>query len=137
MEHGPLDPLDEDALVRILTEPRNALVKQYQKLFEMEGAELEFDVPALREIARRAKQRSSPPGRLRLLRRDGRAVGRILRARRPIGVAGRCPLVTRLARPPALLAHGAFLSTNGHDAAPERRADYLFERPDPSAVAGI
>ena len=40
---APLDPLDEDALVRILTEPRNALVRQYQKLFEMEGAELEFD----------------------------------------------------------------------------------------------
>ena len=40
---APLDPLDEDALVRILTEPKNALVQQYQKLFEMEGAELEFD----------------------------------------------------------------------------------------------
>ena len=40
---APLDPLDEDALIRILTEPRNALVRQYQKLFEMEGAELEFD----------------------------------------------------------------------------------------------
>jgi len=39
---APLDPLDEEALVRILTEPRNALVRQYQKLFEMEGAELEF-----------------------------------------------------------------------------------------------
>jgi ATP-dependent Clp protease ATP-binding subunit ClpX len=56
---APLDPLDEDALVRILTEPRNALVKQYQKLFEMEGADLEFDVPALREIARRAKLRDT------------------------------------------------------------------------------
>src|SRR5262249_54391950 len=49
---APLDPLDEGALVRILTEPRNALVKQYQKLFEMEGAELEFDNAALHEIAR-------------------------------------------------------------------------------------
>src|ERR1043165_2814852 len=37
---APLDPLDEEALVRILTEPKNALVRQYQKLFEMEGAEL-------------------------------------------------------------------------------------------------
>src|SRR6266705_988887 len=37
---APLDPLDEDALMRILTEPKNALVRQYQKLFEMEGAEL-------------------------------------------------------------------------------------------------
>ena len=44
----PLMPLDEDALVQILTEPRNALVKQYQKFFEMEGAELEFTPDALR-----------------------------------------------------------------------------------------
>src|SRR5215471_4414438 len=44
---APLDPLDEDSLIRILTEPRNALVRQYQKLFEMEGAELEFHPTAL------------------------------------------------------------------------------------------
>lgn len=56
---APLDPLDEDALVRILTEPRNALVKQYQKLFEMEGAELEFSPMALKEIARKAKERDT------------------------------------------------------------------------------
>jgi ATP-dependent Clp protease ATP-binding subunit ClpX len=56
---APLDPLDEDALVRILTEPRNALVRQYQKLFEMEGAELEFEPAALREIARLAKIRDT------------------------------------------------------------------------------
>jgi ATP-dependent Clp protease ATP-binding subunit ClpX len=56
---APLDPLDEDALIRILTEPRNALVRQYQKLFEMEGAELEFDTSALREIARMAKERDT------------------------------------------------------------------------------
>jgi ATP-dependent Clp protease ATP-binding subunit ClpX len=56
---APLDPLDEEALVRILTEPRNALVKQYQKLFEMEGAELEFQASALREIARRARERDT------------------------------------------------------------------------------
>jgi len=56
---APLDPLDEDALMRILTEPKNALVRQYQKLFEMEGAELEFDASALKEIARRAKQRDT------------------------------------------------------------------------------
>src|SRR6266446_7213801 len=54
-----LDPLDEESLVRILTEPRNALVRQYQKLFEMEGAELEFHTAALREIARRARQRDT------------------------------------------------------------------------------
>src|SRR5437867_3232313 len=56
---APLDPLDESALVRILTEPRNALVRQYQKLFEMEGAELEFHPQALQEIARRAKERDT------------------------------------------------------------------------------
>jgi ATP-dependent Clp protease ATP-binding subunit ClpX len=56
---APLDALDEDALIRILTEPRNALVRQYQRLFEMEGAELEFDEGALREIARKAKARDT------------------------------------------------------------------------------
>jgi len=54
-----LEPLDEDALVRILTEPKNALVKQYQALFKMEGVELEFTPEALREIARRAKARGT------------------------------------------------------------------------------
>ena len=52
-----LGELDEDALVRILTEPRNALVKQYQKLFEMDGVEIEFRPAALTAIARKALQR--------------------------------------------------------------------------------
>jgi ATP-dependent Clp protease ATP-binding subunit ClpX len=56
---APLDPLDEPSLVRILTEPRNALTRQYQKLFEMEGAELEFHPLALQEIARKAKARDT------------------------------------------------------------------------------
>jgi ATP-dependent Clp protease ATP-binding subunit ClpX len=56
---APLDPLDEEALMRILTEPKNALTRQYQKLFEMEGAELEFEETALREIARKAKERDT------------------------------------------------------------------------------
>ena len=56
---APLDPLDENALVRILTEPRNALVRQYQKLFEMEGAELEFQPQALHQIAIRARERDT------------------------------------------------------------------------------
>jgi len=50
-----LNKLNETDLVRVLTEPRNALVKQYQKLFEMEHAELEFTESALREIARIAR----------------------------------------------------------------------------------
>ncbi len=48
--------LDEDGMVRILTEPKNALVKQYQKMFEFEGVKLTFEDEALREIAREAKQ---------------------------------------------------------------------------------
>ena len=54
-----LNELDVDALVRILKEPKNALVKQYAKLFEMEGVELQFRNDALREVARRAKERKT------------------------------------------------------------------------------
>ena len=54
-----LGELDVDALVRILREPKNALVKQYAKLFEMEGVELQFRNEALREVARRAKERKT------------------------------------------------------------------------------
>ena len=43
--------LDRDALVRVLTEPRNALVRQYQKLFELDGVELEFELDALEAMA--------------------------------------------------------------------------------------
>lgn len=49
-----LDSLDEDALVRILSEPRNALTKQYKKLFEIDGVELEFEDEALKAIAHKA-----------------------------------------------------------------------------------
>ena len=49
-----LEDLDEDALIQILSEPKNALVKQYQRLFEMEDVELTFHEDALREIARKA-----------------------------------------------------------------------------------
>jgi ATP-dependent Clp protease ATP-binding subunit ClpX len=52
-----LDELDTDALVKILTEPKNALVKQYQKLLAMEGVELEFRDHALGAIAKRALER--------------------------------------------------------------------------------
>jgi len=55
----PLQPLDVPALMRILTEPRNALVRQYEKFFEMEGAELEFTDEALAEIAARAKEKDT------------------------------------------------------------------------------
>jgi len=54
-----LDELDEDALVKILTEPKNALVKQYNKLFDMEGIELEFRDDALLSIAKKAMDRKT------------------------------------------------------------------------------
>jgi ATP-dependent Clp protease ATP-binding subunit ClpX len=54
-----LSELDEDALVQILTEPKNALTKQYSKLFEMEGCELEFREDALRAVARKAMERKT------------------------------------------------------------------------------
>lgn len=54
-----LDALDEESLVRILLEPRNALVKQFQKLFEMDGVELEFTEEALGAIARSAMERKT------------------------------------------------------------------------------
>ena len=54
-----LEALDEAALVNILTEPKNALVKQYQSLFAMEGAELEIDAEALSAIARQAMERKT------------------------------------------------------------------------------
>ena len=51
-----LDELDEAALIQILTEPKNALLKQFQKLFAMEGAELDVRPTALTAIARRRAQ---------------------------------------------------------------------------------
>ncbi len=54
-----LEELDESALVQILTEPKNALIRQYQKLFTMEGVELEFRDSAIAEIARKALLRKT------------------------------------------------------------------------------
>lgn len=54
-----LDALDEEALVNILTKPKNALVKQYQKLFELDGVNLTFDDDALRQIAKEALKRKT------------------------------------------------------------------------------
>ena len=54
-----LEELDEDALVRILTEPKNALTKQYQKLFKLEGVNLEFRDDALRQVAVKAMDRKA------------------------------------------------------------------------------
>lgn len=54
-----LMPLSEDELVRILLEPKNAIVRQYQKYFEMEGAELEFTEEGLHEVARAAERKDT------------------------------------------------------------------------------
>jgi ATP-dependent Clp protease ATP-binding subunit ClpX len=59
--------LDRDALVRILTEPRNALVKQYQRLFELDGVELEFEPDALDAIADQANLRGTGARGLRAI----------------------------------------------------------------------
>ncbi len=54
-----LDTLDEEALVRILTEPKNALVKQYQRLFDLDGVQLSFTDEAVRVIAKQALERNT------------------------------------------------------------------------------
>jgi ATP-dependent Clp protease ATP-binding subunit ClpX len=54
-----LEPLDEDAMLKVLTEPRNALVRQFRRLFAYEGVELEFSEDALRAIAREAIERGT------------------------------------------------------------------------------
>lgn len=54
-----LNELDEEALVKILTEPKNSLTKQYAKLFEMEGVEIQFRTDALKAIARKAQERKT------------------------------------------------------------------------------
>ena len=62
-----LDLLDEDALVRILTEPKNALVKQYQKLLELDEVKLEFDEGALEAIAEQALKKKTGARALRAI----------------------------------------------------------------------
>ncbi len=62
-----LEELDESALVSILQEPRNALTKQYRKLFDMEGVELEFREDALRAVAQRAMKRKTGARGLRTI----------------------------------------------------------------------
>ncbi|ACX51640.1 ATP-dependent Clp protease, ATP-binding subunit ClpX [Ammonifex degensii KC4] len=62
-----LDPLTEDDLVRILTEPRNALIRQYQKLFELDGVQLEFQPEAIRAIAQEALRRNTGARGLRAI----------------------------------------------------------------------
>ncbi len=62
-----LDMLDRDTLIRILQEPKNALAKQYQKLFELDGVALEFDKEALEAIADKALERKTGARGLRAI----------------------------------------------------------------------
>ncbi len=62
-----LDALDEETLVRILTEPKNAIIKQYKKLFELDGVELEFEEEAIRAIAKRSLERKTGARGLRAI----------------------------------------------------------------------
>ncbi len=62
-----LDSLDREALVRILTEPKNSLVKQYRKLFELDGVELHFDGEAIEAIAEKALERQTGARGLRAI----------------------------------------------------------------------
>jgi len=63
----PLDSLDEDALVAILKEPKNAILKQYQKLLELDEVKLVFDDSALRAIAKKAKEKDTGARALRAI----------------------------------------------------------------------
>ena len=60
-----VEPLDEEALIAILTQPRNALVKQYQKLMRMDNVQLSFDHDAIRAIAQEAYRRKTGARALR------------------------------------------------------------------------
>ncbi len=62
-----LEELDEEALMSILTEPRNAITKQYQKLFEFDGIEIEFEQDALREVAKVALEKKTGARGLRAI----------------------------------------------------------------------
>src|SRR6185437_14734001 len=62
-----LEELDEAALIKILTEPKNAIVKQFKRMFELEGAELEFRNEALGAVARKALKRRTGARGLRTI----------------------------------------------------------------------
>ena len=65
-----LQPLDEHALVKVLKEPKNALVKQYQKMFGLENCQLEFTDEALHAIARKAMRKETGARGLRSIMED-------------------------------------------------------------------
>ncbi len=65
-----LDQLDEDALIRILTEPKSAITKQYKRLFELDGIQLDFEDEAITAIAKKALERKTGARGLRAIMED-------------------------------------------------------------------
>ena len=65
---APLEGLTEEDLIRILSEPKNSITKQYQKLFDLDKVELSFEEGALKEIAKRALERKTGARGLRAIR---------------------------------------------------------------------
>ena len=78
-----LEMLDHDALIRILTEPKNAIVKQYQKLLELDGVKLVFDDSALNEIADISLKRKTGARGLRAIMENTMVWERALSLRNP------------------------------------------------------
>lgn len=64
---APLEELSEEAMLNILTEPKNSIIKQYQKLFKMEGVTLEFEQEALKTIVKKARERKTGARALRAI----------------------------------------------------------------------
>ncbi len=67
---APLEDLNEEAMLKILTEPKNAIIRQYQKLFELEGVDLIFEDDALKSIVEKAKKRKTGARSLRSIVED-------------------------------------------------------------------
>ena len=67
---APLESLDEETMLSILTKPKNAIIKQYQKLFELENIHLEFTANALKAIVEKAQQRKTGARALRSIIED-------------------------------------------------------------------
>ncbi len=90
-----INPLDEEALVSILTTPRNSLVKQYQKLLKMDNVQLEFQEDALRAIAQEAYRRKTGARALRsIVEQLMLDVMYELPSRKDVGISRRCVITT-------------------------------------------
>ncbi|MFD8564798.1 ATP-dependent Clp protease ATP-binding subunit ClpX [Streptosporangium canum] len=113
-------PLDRTALMRILTEPRNALIKQYQKLFEIDGVELEFAEGAVGAIAEQA-----------LLRRTGARATRAVLEEVLLNVMYEVPSRDDVAR--VVVSRDTVLDNVNPTLVPREQPDRGWERPEKSA----